>query len=63
MTKRTAKILSILFTFFSLSAIRETISTATSEDDKTFSAIELILTTGFIWTAIYFWKKSKKTSL
>jgi hypothetical protein len=62
MTTRTAKILAI-YLHSSLSAIRETISTMTSEDDKTFGAIELILTAGFIWTAIYFWKMSKKTNL
>jgi hypothetical protein len=63
MTKRTAKILAILFAFFSFSAVRESITILTSKDDKTFSPIALILTAGFIWTSVYFWKKSKKTGI
>ncbi len=63
MTKQTTKILAILFAFFSFSAIRESSIILTSKDGKTFSLITLVLTSGFIWIAIYFRKKSKKTEV
>lgn len=63
MSKRTAKILAILFTFFSLSAIKETYGIITDKNMKMSPWLAIILTALFIWAAIYFWSKSKKTEL
>ncbi|HKC67682.1 MAG TPA: hypothetical protein VKG26_05590 [Bacteroidia bacterium] len=63
------KTLAALFLFFSIAAIRETARILTSADkdiaDNRTSLIPtaFILTAGFIFVTLYFWKKSKEKTL